>query len=270
MLFRSGEEIYVLPFSPDRIVQHALMNVIAPIWDDLMIHDSYACRPGKGQHRASRKTMESVKKYDFCYQGDIKKFYPSIKHDILMKIVKNKIKDLNVLWLLEDIIYSIDGGKNIPIGNFTSQWLGNLYLNELDMYVKHELKIKNYIRYNDDFCLFHNDKEYLRNCRSKIEEFVAKKLDLIVSKQKLFPVCLGVDFIGYRHFPEKVLLRKSTAKRMKKKIAMKVHSYKKGIISAKQLEASLQSTKGWLIWAQTYNYRKAINLDVLLEEVQSA
>jgi len=121
--------IYRLPFYPDRIVQHALMNVIEPIWDAMFISDSYACRKGKGLHAGSRRTMEFVRRYKHCLKGDISKFYPSIDHDILFARVQQKIKCPDTLWLLGDIIYSLPGGKNVPIGNYTSQWFGNLYLN---------------------------------------------------------------------------------------------------------------------------------------------
>ena len=139
-------DIYVLPFYPDRIVQHAIMNVLEPIWDNLFIHNSYACRKGKGQHRGSTKCAEYVRKNKYCLKCDIKKFYPSINHDILFNIIKKKIKCKKTLNLLHDIIYSIEGETNTPIGNYTSQWFGNLYLNELDMYVKHVLKILTRLR----------------------------------------------------------------------------------------------------------------------------
>ena len=122
------------------------MNVLEPIWDNLFIHNSYACRKGKGQHRGSTKCAEYVRKNKYCLKCDIKKFYPSINHDILFNIIKKKIKCKKTLNLLHDIIYSIEGETNTPIGNYTSQWFGNLYLNELDMYVKHVLKILTRLR----------------------------------------------------------------------------------------------------------------------------
>jgi len=124
---------------------------------------------------------------------DISKFYPSIDHDILFEIVQRKIKCSDTLWLLEDIIYSIPGGKNVPIGNYTSQWLGNLYMNELDQLLKHEVKIKHYIRYCDDFILLHQDKRFLRQMAEKIESFLADRLALKLSKNDIFPVRLGID-----------------------------------------------------------------------------
>ena len=259
--------IYILPFAPDRIVQHAVMNVLEPIWNSLMIEDSYACRQGKGQHAASRRTMQWVRKYRYCMQADVRKFYPSINHDILMDIVKRKIKDSDVLWLLEDIIYSIPGGRNVPIGNYTSQWLGNLYLNELDMYVKHQLREKAYLRYNDDFVIFGNDKQKLHEHRNNIRCFLKYNLDLTMSKDKVFPVSQGLDFVGYRHFPDKILLRKRTAKRVKRKINSIPYLLKTGAISPESALSSIASTQGWLQWANTHNLSISLKLEKLKGEV---
>ena len=115
-------EIFILPFAPDRIIQHALMNILEPIWDSLFIFDSYACRKGKGIHKGSQRTMRAVRNNKYCLKMDISKFYPSMEHDILFKIVQKKIKCPDTLWLIKDIIYSIGNGKNVPIGNYTSQY----------------------------------------------------------------------------------------------------------------------------------------------------
>lgn len=211
-------EIFVLPFSPDRIVQHAITVIMAPIWDKLMIYDSYACRPGKGQHAGSRRAMEFVRKYRYCLQCDVAKFYPSIDQEILSRIVHKKIKCSGALWLLDDIIFSYPGGKNVPIGNYTSQWFGNLYLNELDQFIKNECKVRGYLRYCDDFCLFYESKAFLRDMKQRIEQFLFEKLQLRYSYAEVFPVSQGVDFLGYRHFKKKILLRRSTASRVKARL----------------------------------------------------
>jgi len=259
--------IYILPFNPDRIVQHAIMNVIEPIWDRRFIHDSYSCRKGKGQHKGSRRCMEFVRRYKYCLKGDISKFYPSISHDIMFKLVKRTIKCPKTLWLLENIIYAIGGGRNIPIGNYTSQWLGNLYLHELDKYCKHELRIKGYIRYCDDFVLFHDDKKYLHHCLKNIKNLLSCNLSLSMSKDSIFPVTQGVDFLGYRHFPNYVLLRKSTAKRVKKRLVKLPTRLHKKLITKKQYRSSIESTKGWLKWCSSYNFTIHNQIDNLLSEV---
>jgi len=256
-------EIYILPFTPDRIVQHAILNVVEPIWDGVMIDDSYACRIGKGQHAGSRRTMEFVRRYRYCLKADIAKFYPSINHEVMRRIVRQKIKCRETLWLLDDIIDSFPGGQNAPIGNYTSQWFGNLYMNELDQWVKHHHKIKGYLRYCDDFCLFSDDKRDLHRLRGEIEAFLAEHLKLRYSHAEVFPVDQGVDFLGYRHFPTHILLRKSTAKRVRRRLAKLPAKLDRGLINADQYRATLASTRGWLRWANTRNLAVALDLEAL-------
>jgi len=260
--------IYKLPFYPDRIVQHALMNVLEPIWEGLFINDSYACRIGKGIHTGSKRTMEFVRRNKYCLKCDISKFYPSIDHDILYSIVEKKIKCKDTLWLLKEIIYSIGGGKNTPIGNYTSQWFGNLYLNELDQRVKHQYKIKDYLRYCDDFCLFHDDKKYLQAVLDDMEKYLWDVLKLKMSKKDIFPVSRGVDFLGYRHFPGYILVRKSTSKRVLKRMKKLPGQLKRRDITQEQYRSSIVSTVGWLKWANSYNLYKKLNIDRLLEAIK--
>ena len=258
--------IYKLPFNPDRIVQHALMNIVEPIWESFFIHDSYACRKGKGIHAGSKRTMDFIRKVGkegYCLKMDISKFYPSINHDILFNIIERKIKCQDTLNLFEDIIYSIKGGYNVPVGNYTSQWLGNLYLNELDQFAKHKLKIQHYIRYCDDFIFFHQDKRFLHFVAASIEDFLADTLNLKLSKNRVFPVRQGIDFLGYRHFPNYVLLRKSSVKRIKKRLAKLPELLSLEKISPLQFQSSIASTKGWLLWCNSYNLSQILNFDQL-------
>jgi len=250
--------IYILPFNPDRIVQHAVMNVVAPIWDKILISDSYACREGKGIHAGSRRTSGFVRQYGYCLKCDVAKFYQSVNHDILFEIIRHKIKCPDTLWLLHDIIYSYPGYTNVPIGNYTSQWFGNLYLNELDVLVKHKYKIKGYIRYCDDFCLFHNDKRILNRLANEIKAFMADRLKLTLSKCDVFPVSHGVDYLGYRHFRDKILLRKSTAKRVDRKIKVMPSQLLAGYITETRFVSTLASFSGWIRWANTKNFRNTL------------
>ena len=174
-------DVFRLPYFPDRIVHHAVMNVVAPIWEAMLIPNTFACISGRGIHSGSQKTMEMVRRNTYCLKCDVSKFYPSVDHDILYDIIQRKIKCTDTLWLLREIIYSFPGGKNIPIGNYTSQWLGNIYLNELDQFVKHELKIPDYVRYCDDFCLFHNSKATLNDAAKAVINFVNDRLQMKLS-----------------------------------------------------------------------------------------
>jgi len=257
-------EIYRLPYNPDRVVQHSLMNVIEPIWEGLFIRDSFACRKNLGIHAGSKRLMDFIRRAgpgSYCLKMDISKFYPSVDHEILYKIMKKKIKCKDTLWLLEDIVFSVPGGKNVPIGNYTSQWFGNLYMNEVDQYLKHHHHVKYYMRYCDDFLILHPDKDYLNTLLVDIEEFLFDKLELTLSKKALFPVSQGIDFLGYRHFPEYILLRKSTQKRFKKRIQELPLEYLEGKITKDQYRSSLASMMGWLRWCNSHNLSKAMGLE---------
>jgi hypothetical protein len=257
-------DIYIVPFSPDRVIHHAIMNVLEPIWEKLFIYDSYACIKNKGLHKGSKRTMDFVRHNRYCLKCDISKFYPSMKHDVLYKIIQRKIKCKDTLSLLKSIIYSVPDGQNVPIGNYTSQWFGNVYLNELDMRAKHVYKIKHYVRYCDDFLLFSNDKKRLRELATDLKVYLAEELGLKMSKCELFPVSQGVDFLGYRHFPKYVLLRKSTAVRIKRRLRMLPVLFKAGRITLEQFRSSIASSLGWMMWANTHH----LSLKTQIEKLQ--
>lgn len=252
--------IYVLPFYPDRIVQHALMNILEPYFEKWFYDHSLACRKGRGIHMGSRMTMGYVKTYKYCLKGDFSKFYPSMRHDIVKAMLAHKIKDKRVLWLFNNIIDSVGDDRNIPIGNYVSQWLGNFYLHEFDRYCYEELHVRSYIRYCDDFVVFSNDKQYLRECRGRMTEFVNNRLGLTFSKLNLFPVTQGVDFLGYRHFPAKLLLRKTTAVRIKRRLMRLGLQMVRHTLPREHVLGVLASTSGWLQHAYTYNFCKYTRL----------
>lgn len=262
--------IYIVPFSPDRIVHHALMNVLEPIYKPMFIHDSYACIEGKGLHAGSQRTMEFVRAKKYCLKCDISKFFPSMKHDIIFNIIKRKIKCKDTLGLIKVIIYGLGGGRNVPIGNYTSQWFGNIYLNELDQRVKHVYKVKHYIRYCDDFLFFHDDKNELRKIAKDVKTFLDERLGLKMSKCNLFPVSQGVDFLGYRHFPRYVLLRKSTATRVKRRLKVLPRLFAVGRITFETLRSCIASYTGWMRWANCHNFGLKLQLDNLQEMLDAA
>lgn len=253
--------IYMLPFAPDSIVQHAVMNVLAPIMAGLFISDSYACIPGRGQTKASLRTMEAVRRNRYCLKCDIHHFYPSISHGILSQMYHSKFKDKDFLELMDDIIYSFPGGRNCPIGNYVSQWSGNFYLTPLDHFCKQELGTKDYIRYCDDFLLFGGDKAYLHECRRRIEEFIWTRLGLTYSRADVFDVRQGVDFVGYRHFDNYILVRKSTAKKEKRMVRELPERLESGEITADTMRSKLDSVSGHIKHANSYNLKKSMGID---------
>jgi len=262
--------IYIVPFLPDRIVHHALMNILEPIYKPMFIHDSYACIEGRGLHAGSQRTMEFVRANKYCLKCDISKFFPSMKHDIIFNIIKRKIKCKDTLGLIKVIIYGLGGGRNVPIGNYTSQWFGNIYLNELDQRVKHVYKVKHYIRYCDDFLFFHDDKNELRKIAKDVKTFLNERLGLKMSKCNLFPVSQGVDFLGYRHFPRYVLLRKSTAARVKRRLKVLPRLFAAGRITFETLRSCVASYTGWMRWANCHNFGLKLQLDNLQEMLDAA
>lgn len=248
-----------LPFFPDRTTHHAILNILGPYWDRLFIYDSYACREGKGQHAGSRRCKKFVRRYKYVLKCDVSKFYHSISHDVIKKIVRKKLKCKRTLALLDEIIDSsgscpeLSPGRGVPIGNLVSQWLGNLYLHELDIFVKQELRCKGYTRYCDDFVLFSDSKEELRTWAARIREFLAATLQLSLSKCEVFPSVHGVDYLGYRHFRRYILLRKSTAKRIKHRLANVRRNLDTGDLA--HLMGQVASAAGWMQHANTHNLR---------------
>ena len=247
-------EIYELPLYPDHIVHHALINVLGPIWQKRFIKDSYACIPGRGVHSAIQKTMLMVKKNKYVLQCDIRKFYPSINHEIMFNIIRRKIADKRLLGVLRNIIWSCGGETNLPIGNLTSQWMGNVYLNELDYFVKQQLHCRDYIRYCDDFCLFSNDKRILAQYQERLSQYVRDVLKLEFSKAVIYPVNRGVTFIGYRHFRKFIMLRKYGAKKLRKRVLNRARYNDTTPLAVGQLA----SYHGWVKWCASYNYLQDI------------
>ena len=262
--------IYMLPYMPDRIVQHAVMNVLIPYFEKIFISDSYACIDGRGSLKASQKCSEYVRRNKYALKCDIHHFYPSINQNILSAMYHKKFNDPRFLEIVDDIIFSFPGETNVPIGNYTSQWSGNFYLTPLDLYIKHELKCKDYVRYCDDFILFSDDKYYLHECRNKIEHFINTELKLTYSKDDVFSTRQGVDFCGYRSFGKYVLLRKSTALRMKRKIKDIPNKLEAGSLDQDKARAIIDSTAGWLKHANTYNLRNTMQLEAVRGIVTNA
>lgn len=246
--------IYNLPLYPDHILHHALINVLGPIWKGFFIKDSYACIPGKGLHAASHRTMEYVRRNKYVLQCDIRKFYPSIDHNIMMDILAHKIHDRRILKIMHDVICSVGGEKNLPIGNLTSQWLGNVYLDVLDHYVKQDLHWADYIRYCDDFCLYGNDKKQLKQMGAVIEKFVNEKLNLTFSKCIVRSTKPGVAFIGYKHFKTYVKLRKWTAQKIRRRLMNIINHNDRSDHAVGQIAAAY----GWAKWACSFNFRNQI------------
>lgn len=213
-------EIFKLPYYPDRIVHHAIMNIMEPIWVSAFVKGTYSCIRKRGIHKALKDVKFALKdeiNTQYCLKLDIRKFYSSIDHDILKTIIRKKIKDKRLLSLLDEIIESAQG---VPIGNYLSQFFANLYLTYLDHWIKEQNKVRYYFRYADDIVILGGDKQQLRDLFYNIQDYLNNKLKLnFKDNWQIFKVdSRGIDFVGYRVFHTHTLLRKRIKKRFCKKI----------------------------------------------------
>lgn len=255
----------------DRVIHHALCNIIEPIFNKTFIYDSYANRKDKGNLKAVERFNYFMRKVSdngkitgqfnnnqvkgYCLKCDIKHYFFEINHEILLKLIKKKISDKNVIWLTEQILSNNpDENKGMPLGNLTSQLFANIYLNELDYFVKHKLKIKYYIRYVDDFVILHGSKIQLEIWKKEIDEFLKSELKIELHKEKsrIIPLSKGIDFVGFRNFYYYKLLRKRNIRKMH----MKIEQYRRGEISYDKILESYQGWQAYAMWADTYKLRK--------------
>ena len=212
--------IFKLPYYPDRIVHHAIMNTLEPIWCSIFINNTYSCIKKRGIHKGLKDVRLALKDKQntiYCLKLDIRKFYPSIDHDILKQIIIKKIKDTKLLDLLDGIIDSVEG---VPIGNYLSQFFANLYLSYFDHWLKEDKAVKYYFRYADDMVILHSDKEYLRQLLDEIREQLGTLKLEIKSNYQIFRVeDRSISFVGYKIYHDYTLIRKNIKHKMCKKVA---------------------------------------------------
>lgn len=255
--------IYRLPYYPDRIVHHAIMNVLEPIWTKVFTHNTFSCIKGRGIEGCARHVDKIIRKYKgkpmYCLKIDIKKYYPSIKHSVLKRIVRRKIKDKDLLWLIDEIIDSAEG---LPIGNYLSQYLANLFLAYFMHKVNEVLKLDS-DEYADDITFYSDSKERLHEAfHSFIRPYLEQELELTVkANYQVFPIAenrydkhgRALDFVGYQFYRKQKLIRKSIKKNFcraaarlnKRQPPLSVKDYK-------------QEVCPWLGWAQHSNSKNLL------------
>lgn len=241
-------EIFRLPYYPDRIVHHAIMRVLEPIFVSTFTADTYSCIKGRGIHGAAtsvKKALKDVPGTTYCLKLDIKKFYPNIDHRILKQLLRRKIKDNDLLELLDN---TIDSAPGLPIGNYLSQYFANFYLTYFDHWLKEVKGVKHYFRYADDMVILSGSKEYLHQLLIDIKQYLRDNLKLTVKENhQVFPVAArGIDFVGYVFYHTHVLLRKSIKQSFARKVA-------KGIT-----HASKAAYKGWTIHCNAKHLNKKL------------
>jgi len=239
-------EIYKLPYFPDRILHHAIMQILEPIWHKVLIKDTYQSIKGRGIHKCAKKMIKHIKKEKPKYylQMDVKKFYPSINNEILKTIIRKKIKCRKTLELLYEIIDSTTG---VPIGNYLSQYLGNLYLTYVDHKIKEDYRIKQYYRYCDDLVIIHIDRTKLKKLKTSIDNMLQELRLKVKYNWKLDIINIhGINFLGLRVFHNKALLRDKI-----------VNGLMQCVVQDKEL--SIPSYYGWILLADGYNLWRKVN-----------
>lgn len=257
----------------DRIVHHAVFQAVELIFDKTFIYDCCANRKGKGNLFALKRfykfskevsingklkgllTENQVKGY--CLKADIKHYFFEVNHNVLIKILRRKIKDEKTIHLINKILKNyLDKEKGMPLGNLTSQFFANVYLNELDQFVKHKLRAKYYVRYVDDFVILHNSKEQLETWKTEIDKFLKKelKIELHPEKSRVISLSRGVDFVGFRNFYYFRLLKKRNVRKM----VFKIKLYEEGILSYEKLLESYQGWNAYVKWADSFKLRGKI------------
>jgi len=232
----------------DRIVHHLLYKYLYELFNKTFICDSYSCRVNKGTHRAvkrlenfSRSLSRNYREDFWALKFDIRQFFASVDHKILLNMITKRGNDKNILWLLNQVINSFSAG--IPLGNLTSQIFANIYMDKLDQFIKHELKIKYYLRYADDFIILDKNRTYLCQCISTLKQFLSKSLKLELHPKKIIlkKFSWGIDFCGYTVLPHYILPRTKTKRRILKKV-----------LKHKTSSQSLQSYLGYFSHTNSY------------------
>jgi RNA-directed DNA polymerase len=248
----------------DRLLHHAIYRILYPFFDRTFIADSYSCRLDKGTHKAvdrfrtfAYKVSQNNTKTCWVLKCDIRKFFSSIDHQIILKTLREYIPDKSVLWLLNQVIRSFltTPGKGLPLGNLTSQLLVNIYMNQFDQWVKHKLKAKYYVRYADDFVFLARDQSKLKVQLAYIQVFLRDRLYLEIpdSKTSINTLASGIDFLGWVNFVDHRVLRTKTRRRMFKQLTQKHIELDYGFIDEFSYQQSLQSYLGILQHGCGYN-----------------
>jgi len=277
--------ISAAPFC-DRVVHHALCQVIEPMFERRFIYDSYACRVGKGTHAALNRAQEFSRRYPYVLKCDLEHFFPRLDHAILQAQLEGVIADKPTRWLCKQIqdsgasvhspettsvffagddLFAALRPKGLPIGNLTSQFWANVYLNPLDHFIKRELGCKAYLRYVDDFLLFAADKPTLHRLRQALIKYAASlRMRLHENQAAVFPVASGIPFLGWRVYPNYRRLKRHNGVAFQRRFARLRAAYVNSEISRKKLDASIQ---GWIAHVEhgnTWGLRRALLSGVII------
>lgn len=249
--------VFSSPYYPNLILDYAILNVIGPIIESTFTADTYACIKGRGVHKggnAIKRALRNEANTKYCLKLDVRKFYPSIDHEVLKQMLRRKFKDNDLLWLMDLII---DAAPGLPIGRFLSQTLSNFYLTWFDHWIKEQVRVYKYFRYVDDIAILSSDKVFLHHVRREISQHLADRLKLEIKPNwRIFPVDIcGIDMLGYKYYRKHTLMRK----RIKQNFARAVAKNK-----------SRSSIASYLGWAKHCNSKHLIKKLLPNEGFQTA
>lgn len=254
----------------DRVVHHAVVNILQPIYEPLFIHDSYASRKGKGTLKAlqrfdefKRKVSKNNSRKCYVFKADIKHYFDMVNHETLIKILEKKIQDANFVQLIQKVLDNHklkESKKGMPLGNWTSQFFANIYLNELDQFIKSELKVKYYVRYVDDFVILHHSKQRLENYKTAIQDFLQQnlKLELHPDKCKIGALKQGINFLGFKVFYHHKTILKRNLQKLNKRLSELIADYKTEHGDINSIFQVLEGWSGYTKQGNTYGLRKRL------------
>lgn len=276
--------ISAAPFR-DRVVHHALCNVIEPIFERSFVADSYANRVGKGTHLALDQCQRHSRHFRYVLQCDIRQFFPSIDHAILRQQLARKIQDEDVLWLIDQILasghgvlseqyemvwfpaddlFAVNRPRGLPIGNLTSQFWANCYLNGLDHFIKRELKCQGYVRYVDDLLLFANDKQTLHSWHAALCDRLAELRLTLHPHAQPRPVTEGIPFLGFVVYPTHRRVKRRKVVHYRRRLRAQLSQYNDGETDLQSIQASVQGWINHVRYGDTWGLRTAILQEVVL------
>ncbi|HLD06677.1 MAG TPA: reverse transcriptase/maturase family protein [Candidatus Nanoarchaeia archaeon] len=263
----------------DRVVHHALVNILQPIFQPRFIHDSFASQKGKGALLAIRRLERFMRKVSrngrivtgeknanavegFVLKADIYHYFETVDRGVLLSLISERVKDEGILWLVKAILDNYDSetpGKGMPLGNWTSQFFANIYLHEMDRFVKHALNAKYYIRYVDDFVILDRATTRLQEYESRINEFLKKlKIELHPAKCKVIPLGRGIPFLGFRVFYHYKLVRARNLRKIRARLRVLLQDYQSWLIHASEVLAALNGWNGYAMHGNTHLLRQKI------------
>lgn len=274
----------------DRVVHHALCGILERLFEPTFVFDSYACRRGKGTHAAVDRFTQFARQHRYVLKCDVRKFFPSVDHQVLKTLLARKIKDQDVLWLIDliidhsnpqeprmvwfpgdDLLTPLERRRGIPIGNQASQFFANVYLDPFDHFVNETLLCPAYARYCDDFVLFHDDKAWLMKARDRCREFLTTlRLQLHPHKSVVSRVVDGTRFLGYRVFPDHRLLIRENVARVRRRLRTMQRQFVRGDILAAKITERVRSWIGHACQADTHRLRQRLLSEITFGRMSTA